>query len=373
MSHIVFISYAKENEDIAGSICKALENEDIKCWIAPRDILPGISYPKAIITAIKSSNKIVLVLSKYSNRSKHVLRELERALINDIQIVPIKIEDVVLSEEMEYFIGTTQWLDATSSPIDSYLPQIIQSITSIPMASTSSSEPSLSGLHKTKEFKLDDVKSITESEKLPSRFRLKREVLGELKSAFSEKKSLRKRNVYLSYAIDDKKTLKIEKVGKKLSKIHEVSYSWTDLSMQADKELSKNLEMNDNLEFNEKLDMEDNLEMQHNLEMLEELRVLEEESYDKFITHINEDVENCDVMTLFCTVNSFKSGIVKREWKIANELGKPIIPFFFKKEDIPLTIQKSYLKFNVEFDIFNIDRTVSDINSKILELFKSEL
>ena len=80
MDHNVFISYAKEDKDIAYFICDALENNGIRCWIAPRDILPGASYAKAIISAIKTAQKLVVILSRSSNNSHFVMKELERAV-----------------------------------------------------------------------------------------------------------------------------------------------------------------------------------------------------------------------------------------------------------------------------------------------------
>ena len=41
MSHDVFISYASQDKSTADAICNALEQKRIRCWIAPRDVLPG--------------------------------------------------------------------------------------------------------------------------------------------------------------------------------------------------------------------------------------------------------------------------------------------------------------------------------------------
>ncbi len=41
MEHDVFISYAHEDKAIADAICAKLEENKIRCWIAPRDITPG--------------------------------------------------------------------------------------------------------------------------------------------------------------------------------------------------------------------------------------------------------------------------------------------------------------------------------------------
>ena len=115
MSHDVFISYASADKLIAFTICEALENGGVKCWIAPRDILVG-SYGAAIIKAINHSKLMVLVLSSHANQSEHVHREIERAADKGITIYPFRIEDVLPSEDLELFISSEQWFDAFPSP-----------------------------------------------------------------------------------------------------------------------------------------------------------------------------------------------------------------------------------------------------------------
>src|SRR5207245_4210754 len=60
MEHEVFISYSSQDRATAQSICGALEGEDIQCWIAPRDVMPGSSYPRAILDAIQTSRVVIV-------------------------------------------------------------------------------------------------------------------------------------------------------------------------------------------------------------------------------------------------------------------------------------------------------------------------
>lgn len=127
MSHDVFISYASADKVIAFSICEALENRGVKCWIAPRDILRG-SYGAAIIKAIKKSKLMVIVLSSHANQSEHVHREVERAADKGVNIYPVRIEDVLPSEDLELFISSEQWLDAFPSPLEKHLDQLTENV-----------------------------------------------------------------------------------------------------------------------------------------------------------------------------------------------------------------------------------------------------
>ena len=100
-----FISYSSHDKPTADAICAVLERDKVRCWIAPRDVLPGVNYGEAIIDGINSCRLLVIVLSSASNGSPQVLREVERAVSKGIPIIPFRIEDVVPSKSMEYFLS----------------------------------------------------------------------------------------------------------------------------------------------------------------------------------------------------------------------------------------------------------------------------
>ena len=80
MAHDVFISYASGDKPVADAVCATLEAKNIRCWIAPRDVLPGIHYGEAIIDAIHECRIMVLVFSAKANLSGHIPKEIERAV-----------------------------------------------------------------------------------------------------------------------------------------------------------------------------------------------------------------------------------------------------------------------------------------------------
>jgi hypothetical protein len=121
MAHDVFISYAAEDKPTADAACATLEAKRIRCWIAPRDVLPGMDYAQALVEAIDQSRVMVLVFSARSNHSPHVRREVERAVSRGIPILPFRIEDVSPSPSLEYFIATAHWLDALTPPLEKHL------------------------------------------------------------------------------------------------------------------------------------------------------------------------------------------------------------------------------------------------------------
>lgn len=112
MPHDVFISHSSKDKVVADAVCGTLEAAGVRCWIAPRDILPGANWGEAIIDALGSSKAMVLVFSEHSNTSGQVVREVERAINKNIPVIPFRIANVPLSKAMEYFISTAHWLDA---------------------------------------------------------------------------------------------------------------------------------------------------------------------------------------------------------------------------------------------------------------------
>ena len=124
----VFISYPSARNEIATAMCDALEKNGITCWIAPRDILPGITYADALIQAIDSSKVMVLVYSSETNTSPHILREVERAVHNNIPIIPVRVDNSDPSNAMQYYISTPHWLDAFVPPFEQHLNRLVKAI-----------------------------------------------------------------------------------------------------------------------------------------------------------------------------------------------------------------------------------------------------
>ena len=115
MSHDVFVSYSKKDKEVADAICKTLEKDGIRCWIAPRDVQPGVEYADAIIEALNTCRVFLVILSGESNSSPQVRREVERAVSKDLEILTFRIDDAILSRAMEYYLSNRHWLDASNA------------------------------------------------------------------------------------------------------------------------------------------------------------------------------------------------------------------------------------------------------------------
>jgi hypothetical protein len=128
MTHDVFISYASRDKAAADVICAGLEQLSIRCWMAPRDIVPGVPWAESIIDAIEGSTVMLLLFSEASNKSVQVQREVERAVHKDVPLVPVRIENVMPTRTMEYFISSQHWFDAIQTPLEQHLERLAQAV-----------------------------------------------------------------------------------------------------------------------------------------------------------------------------------------------------------------------------------------------------
>lgn len=121
MPHDVFISHSSKDKLTADAVCAMLESNGVRCWIAPRDVTPGMEWGECIIEAIQECRIMVLVFTTEANASPQIRREVERAVNHGMAILPLRVEDVVPGRALEYFIGNVHWLDALTQPLETHL------------------------------------------------------------------------------------------------------------------------------------------------------------------------------------------------------------------------------------------------------------
>jgi hypothetical protein len=116
MARDVFVSYSVPDRDCAFELVTRLEARGLSVWIAPRDISPAAEWAEEIIDAISSARLMVLVFSSHSNSSPQVRREVERAVHKQLPVLPFRLEDIVPSKSLEYFLSSQHWLDGFPPP-----------------------------------------------------------------------------------------------------------------------------------------------------------------------------------------------------------------------------------------------------------------
>src|SRR3954470_22039457 len=131
MAHDVFISYSSKDKPTADAVCATLEARGIRCWVAPRDILPGTDWGEAIIDAIEQSRVMILIFSGHANESPQIKREVERAVNKNVTVVPLRIENVPMSKSLEYFVSTPHGLDALTPPLEQHLRRVADTLQAV--------------------------------------------------------------------------------------------------------------------------------------------------------------------------------------------------------------------------------------------------
>ena len=113
----VFISYSSLNKNVADAVVSDFEQHGIRCWYAPRDIMPGQEWVTAIHEAINACKLFVLIYTDSSNESKQVANEVALAFNSGKTLIPFRLSDTEMSTELEYYLMRVHWLDAVNPPL----------------------------------------------------------------------------------------------------------------------------------------------------------------------------------------------------------------------------------------------------------------
>lgn len=112
MEHDVFISYSSQDREAAQAICHALEQNEIRCWMAPRDIPYGAQYGDVIDDAIKSCKVVVVLFSETAASSQWVNGELNVAFEEQKTIIPFRLDQTPLKGQTRVMLNQRHWIDA---------------------------------------------------------------------------------------------------------------------------------------------------------------------------------------------------------------------------------------------------------------------
>ena len=126
-----FISYSSPDKNIADNLCAKLEREGIKVWYAPRDVRGP--YAGAIAEAITQVTHFIVILSRNSLHSEHVLNEIDLAfkgLPDRIKFKPLRIDEAMFTPSFDYYLSRQHWMDAIVPPLEQRLDEFVAKIVS---------------------------------------------------------------------------------------------------------------------------------------------------------------------------------------------------------------------------------------------------
>ena len=103
-----FISYSIKNQATADAMRMLLQRNQIDTWMAPYDIPAGYEYAGIIADALSGCSCLILMLSKESQDSPWVNKEVNIAISSRKTVIPVQIEDVELNSSMRLYINDRQ-------------------------------------------------------------------------------------------------------------------------------------------------------------------------------------------------------------------------------------------------------------------------
>ena len=130
-SHEVFISYSSKNKNVADAIVADLEQHGIRCWYAPRDVLPGEVWTSEINKAIRETSVFILIYTEDSNKSQQVTNEVTLAVSNGKTIIPFRLTKAGMNDTLGYYLSSLHWLDAVDPPLGRNIEILREKVTSI--------------------------------------------------------------------------------------------------------------------------------------------------------------------------------------------------------------------------------------------------
>ena len=119
----IFISYAREDADVARRLYADLRDAGLSPWMDINDLIPGQAWKEAVEAAIRDSSYFLALISKHSiSKRGFIQKELRIALDGyeevspaDVFLIPVRLEDVVPAHRA---LAELQWVDLWPSYAD---------------------------------------------------------------------------------------------------------------------------------------------------------------------------------------------------------------------------------------------------------------
>ena len=105
----MFVCYAHSDAEVVYADLGQLNSEGVNIWY-DEGIQAGSSWRAEIATAITGASKFLFFVSEASLTSAHCLREVDYALNNDIEIIPVYLDDSALPPELDLALNRVQAL-----------------------------------------------------------------------------------------------------------------------------------------------------------------------------------------------------------------------------------------------------------------------
>ncbi len=116
MASRIFLSYAREDADEVDRIRAELVAAGHDVWVDTTDLRGGDHWRAGIVAGIEQADSVVVVLSRSSVGSDHVLTEVQIASEQRTRIVPVRLEDAKVTGGLRYSLSGLQETDLATDP-----------------------------------------------------------------------------------------------------------------------------------------------------------------------------------------------------------------------------------------------------------------
>lgn len=134
----VFVSYSSEDCALVNTIVNMMKGEGLYYWKAPEMIPAGSSYAREIPRAIKECEVFLLILSRTSQKSIWVEKEIDSAISHRKTIIPFQIDDIPLNDTFRFYLNNVQMIsyaldkEVALEELKRQLNQLVKGIESVP-------------------------------------------------------------------------------------------------------------------------------------------------------------------------------------------------------------------------------------------------
>lgn len=173
LNNYIFLSYAREDKEIAKRIYQDLRRRSIEVWYDQESLLPGHKWKNEIKTAIRKSSYFLVLLSSNSvNKRGYVQKELKEALdvfdefpSSEVFIIPIRLDDCEISEDRIKELQITDLYDSYESGLEKIISVIRSNMLGAVQLLSLASKPEVVSLGDsiTLHFNIDSISSSVSS------------------------------------------------------------------------------------------------------------------------------------------------------------------------------------------------------------------
>ncbi|MCC6952213.1 MAG: toll/interleukin-1 receptor domain-containing protein [Phycisphaerales bacterium] len=144
MPRDVFVSHSHEDHAFARRVCDHIEKDGFTCWIAPRDT-PAGHFAGAIAREIRMCRVMVVVISRHSIASAHVMSEVAQAFKGMRTILPVRLDATPLSDDLEHYLVNAHQiepgLDGEPGMFEELIFKLRQTLSEAPAAARTKTGP----------------------------------------------------------------------------------------------------------------------------------------------------------------------------------------------------------------------------------------